>query len=219
MKYAEQGNYVLSFLMRVASLIRLGYRVAQALDNIHGLPAEYQEMQAQVVTALRENGKSPSEAKVAADKVIGDMHQQWLLAIDRVHHIFAANGIEATETEVKEAAWSVVKAWQYYRMKELGLPADEFEENNRLLRNTLGWNEREVTGLGGLVGRTMAGATNIAGSVGLPLPNCTVWQCDCHCHQSVPDVHPVLCAGSGPVGQRSEVRLVQHRAGPDAKAH
>jgi N12 class adenine-specific DNA methylase len=169
-EYDKAGEPVKAFLARTFSLIRLGYRVAQALDNLHGLPAEYQEMVAQVRTALRAAGKSPAEIEQGIEYVMGDMQAEWAEAID-VARIYLENaGIKASEAEIKESAWSIVKRRQYDRMKELHLPADDFEEENRLLRNTIGWNERETSGVGAVVGRAMAGMTSVAAGVGLPLP-------------------------------------------------
>lgn len=169
-EYDKAGEPVKAFLARTFSLIRLGYRVAQALDNLHGLPAEYQEMVSQVRTALRAAGKSPAEIEQGIEYVMGDMQAEWAEAID-VARIYLENaGIKASEAEIKESAWSIVKRRQYDRMKELHLPADDFEEENRLLRNTIGWNERETSGVGAVVGKAMAGMTSVAAGVGLPLP-------------------------------------------------
>jgi hypothetical protein len=169
-EYEANGEHAKAFMTRAFSLIRLGYRVAQALDNLHGVPAEAQEMRAQVVTALREQGKSKAEIEVAIDRVMGDIPTEYADAYATVTRIFNESGIRATPKEIEEAAWQVVKRRQYDRIAELGLPADDFQENARMLRSTIGWNERETTGLGGVIGRGMQGLTTLAQDLGLPLP-------------------------------------------------
>ena len=163
------GNHGRAGTLRLVSLIRLGYRVAQAMDNIHGLPAEYQDMILQVERGLRELGKTRAEIEVSKDKVIGNMHADWLLAIDQARLIMDSAGMTPTKAELEESAWNLVKRWQYDRIRELGLPADDFEEQNRMLRSTIGWNERETKGLGGLVGRTVSGLGQLGESAGVPL--------------------------------------------------
>jgi N12 class adenine-specific DNA methylase len=165
-----KGDHVRAGILRLVQMVSFSYRVAQTLDNFQGLPAEYQEMRQQVETALRENGQSKAEAAMNADNVIGDMKAEWQLAIGRVQEIFQANGIEATPAEVRAAAWHVVKSRQYARMRALGLPADDFEEINRILRSTVAWAEREDGGLGGLVGVTMRKSTEVLAGLGLPMP-------------------------------------------------
>ena len=166
---AEKGEHGKATVLRLFSLIRLGYRVAQALDNVHGVPAEYQEIIHQVERGLREQGKSRIEIEVTKDRVLGNMKADWLLAIDRTRLIFEANGLTPKPGEIEESAWNMVKRWQYDRIRELGLPADDFEESNRLLRSTIGWNERETKGLGGMVGRSVSGLGQLGESLGIPL--------------------------------------------------
>ncbi len=167
--YEERGDHGRAGVMRLLSLIRLGYRVAQALDNVHGLPAEYQEMVLQVERGLRELGKSRAEIEMAKDQVIGDMQAEWVKAIDHARMWYDSNGLTPKKAELEESAWNIVKRWQYDRIRELGLPADDFEEQNRILRSTIGWNERETKGLGGAIGRTVTFAGQMGEAVGIPL--------------------------------------------------
>ena len=165
-----QGQTAKASVLRLLHLISFSYRVAQTLDNFQGLPAEYQEMRQQVETALRENGMTIAEAKMNADSVIGDMKAEWNLAIARVQEIFTTNGIDASPNDLKAAAWQVVKSRQYARMKAMGLPADDFEEINRIIRSTVAWAEREDSGLGGWIGATMRKSTEVLANLGLPMP-------------------------------------------------
>lgn len=169
-KLAGEGKAIQAGAMRLLHMISFSYRVAQTLDNFQGLPAEYQEMRQQVETALRENGMTKAEAVMNADKVIGDMQAEWALALARVNEIFTANGLTGTPNDLKAAAWQVVKSRQYARMKAIGLPADDFEEINRVIRSTVAWAEREDGGLGGVFGTIMRATTNAAANLGLPFP-------------------------------------------------
>lgn len=170
-------------LLRLFTILRMGFRLAQAMDNLHGLPAEYQEMRQQVVTTLRENGMSSAEAFNEADKVIGDIKAEYQLAVARAQAIL--DGLHSagllskapTTNDVRGAAWQLVKWRQYQRMKELGMPADDFEESNRLLRSTVGWNEREEGGIGGAIGTILSTAGRVAAKspyfTGLPFVSLT----------------------------------------------
>ena len=156
-------------MYRLMSLIRLGYRVAQAFDNIHGLPAEYQEMVLQVENGLRQLGMNRAQIEANKHRVFGTMQADWARAIDQARMWFESEGKKPTSAELHESAWILVKAWQYERIRDLGLPADDFQERNRLLRSTIGWNERETRGLGGLVGGTIGGISQAGESMGIPL--------------------------------------------------
>lgn len=164
-----RGQHAKAVALRLFSLIRLGYRVAQALDNIHGLPAEYQEMILQVERGMREQGKSRAEIERAKDLVIGGMHADWMRAKEQARMWLESTGQPPSPAEVDESAWNLVKRWQYDRIAELNLPAADYEEQNRLLRSTIGWNERETKGLGGQVGGLVSGLGRLGEAAGVPL--------------------------------------------------
>lgn len=166
---AAAGRPGEAMMYRLMSLIRLGYRVAQAFDNLHGLPAEYQEMVLQVENGLRQLGMNRAQIEANKHRVFGTMEADWVRAIDQARIWFESEGITPTSAELHESAWILVKAWQYERIRDLGLPADDFQERNRLLRSTVGWNERETRGLGGLVGSTIGGISQAGESMGIPL--------------------------------------------------
>jgi len=166
---SAQGKFAQAFVVRLVGLVRLSFRFCQAWDNLQGTPAEFQEMREQVITGLREMGRTPAEAQAQADQVMGNMGDEWQLAYARAQQIFEGNGLEATPHALSEAAWEIVKSNQYLRMQALGLPADAFLETNRLLRSTLSWQERAVTGLGGVVAGVARGATRLGEHFGVPL--------------------------------------------------
>lgn len=163
------GHFARSILLHFFSSVKLGYRIAQGLDRLQGIPAHYQNMRAQVVRALMDAGKTRLEADTSADLVIGDMNAQWMLATAAVRDEMLAEGIEVTPQKVRQNSWNLVKRWQYQRIQELGLPADAFEEESNFLENTIGWNKKEIKGLGGGAARFLRQAEKVAEGYGLPL--------------------------------------------------
>ena len=147
---AAEGKTAQAFAMRVATWFQFAFRYAKALDELQGVLAEAQEMRAQTVTALRAQGIPPAEAETKANLILGDAKAEWMLAMARTQQIFEAAGINATKKQLEESAFDVVKARQYTRIGMAKLVDDDFEGQNRLLRNTIGWNERESGGLGGV---------------------------------------------------------------------
>ena len=57
------GHTTQAALLRMFTFMRFGFTVAQALDNLQGLPAVYQEMRQQVLLALRKEGRTRAEAE------------------------------------------------------------------------------------------------------------------------------------------------------------
>lgn len=172
-KQAEErwaaGDYSRALLLYFFSSVKLGYRIAQGLDRLQGIPAHYQNMRAQVARGLMDAGKTRLEADNSADLVIGDMNAQWMLATVAVRDAMLAEGIEVTPQKVRQNSWNLVKRWQYQRIKEAGLKADAFEEESNFLENTIGWNKKEIKGLGGAVARALRQVEQVAESKGLPL--------------------------------------------------
>lgn len=172
-KQAEErwaaGDYARASLLYFFSSVKLGYRIAQGLDRLQGIPAHYQNMRAQVVRALMDAGKTRLEADNSADLVIGDMNAQWMLATVAVRDAMLAEGIEVTPQKVRQNSWNLVKRWQYQRIQEAGLKADEFEAESEFLENTIGWNKKEVKGLGGAIARGLRQAEQVAEGYGVPL--------------------------------------------------
>src|SRR5262249_51628786 len=118
-----------------------------------------------------------------ADWVMGDMKAEFARAIPDAQNQLAAAGIKADEREVKAAAWRLVRARQYARMRDLQLPADDFEGRNQELLDMLGWNEAEEGGVGGAVasavragGRLatqLASSSKVGAAVAMPLISLT----------------------------------------------
>jgi hypothetical protein len=164
-KLDAEGKHAQAFVVRAASMVKLSFRFASALDNLQGTLAEQQEMRAQVETELREQGKTPAEAKSKANEIMGDHAAEYALA-----QAVVGNNPDVTEENRAAAAWNVVRARQYQRMDLAGVPADAFREINQQLRETIGWNQKETAGPGGIVGNFVSGISEYAASLGIPLP-------------------------------------------------
>lgn len=165
----EAGDYARASLLYFFSSVKLGYRIAQGLDRLQGIPAHYQNMRAQVVRALMDAGKTRLEADNSADLAIGDMNAQWMLATVTVRDAMLAEGIEVTPQKVRQNSWNLVKRWQYQRIQEAGLKADEFEAASEFLENTIGWNKKEIKGIGGGAARFLKQVEKVSEGYGLPL--------------------------------------------------
>ena len=167
---AAEGKTAQAFLMRVANYFSFAFRYAKALDELQGTLAEAQEMQARVITELRERGATPEEAQARAAWVMGDTSAEFQLALARTQQMFDAAGLKSTPAKLEQSAWDVVKARQYGRIAALKLDAEDFKGQNRVLRNVIGWNEREMGGFGGVIAGFGRSITTLAEQIGLPMP-------------------------------------------------
>jgi hypothetical protein len=167
-EFIKRGEVGRGRLLQALALQRLGYKVAQALDQMQGVPAEFQERRYLVIRELRQSGMSLAEARLHADFVIGDMNLQFPLAFDRAQAMAQQQGETLSNSVLKERAWQLVRVWQVERMKALQLPVDDFAARIELLKNTLGYNEPETKGLGGLVALSMNAGRKLTQEAGLP---------------------------------------------------
>ena len=155
------GKHGQAFAMRLFGMVKFSYRFASALDNLQGVPQEWQEMRTQAFRTFRNNGMTTAEAKVATDTIIGDLKAEHLRARSLARQYLDATGKGPSKSELDAAAWHIVKALAYQRMRDAGMPADDFEERNRMMRSTNAWNEgmASVNSVGGV-------AANLAKRVG-----------------------------------------------------
>ena len=167
---AAQGKTAQAFMVRLANHFAFAFRYAKALDELQGVLAEAQEMHARTVTELREHGLTPEQASESAEWVMSDTKAEFVLALARTEQILTSNGVEATPVQIEQAAWDVVKSRQYGRIEALQIDAEDLQAENRVLRNVIGWNEREMGGLGGVVAGFGRAITQLSEQVGLPMP-------------------------------------------------
>lgn len=168
--YAEQKQWGKALMMWMAGALRLGYRVAQAFDNLHGVPSEYVEMRHQVVKELMRNGKGATEAESQADNVLTNIKARYMSALAEAKHISEEDGKQRSSEELREIAHRIARNWAYEDMRNIGLPADEFKQANQNVREVFGWNEQEIgKGIGGAVGYGVKRIGQAGESVGIPL--------------------------------------------------
>lgn len=172
-KQAEEawaaGDYGRAGLLYFLSSIKMGYRIAQGLDRLQGVPAHYQNMRAQVLRGLMDAGKTRAEAETSADLVLDIIKQEWALALVRARDLLNEAGVTPTAQAIRQNAAQIVKRKAYQKIQELGLPADAFEEESSFMENTIGWNQREVKGVGGALARGLRQLEKVAEAKGVPL--------------------------------------------------
>jgi hypothetical protein len=168
---AENGQHGAAALKFFTAFIRLGYRIAQAFDNLHGVPSEYMEMRNQAVTELMKNGVERSAANAQADNIIQSIKADYIIALQETKAFLDAQGENYNTEQLRERAHRIARRWAYEKMRSLGLQADDFIEQNRGLRETIGWNEREIGthSVGGAVGGFASSIGKSAEKLGLPL--------------------------------------------------
>lgn len=166
---AAQKDYFGAFIHRAIATVGFSYRIAGALDFVHGLPAEWNHRRFLIIQALRNQGVERYAAEQQADWVMDTTKAELSEAVSMTKSILEARGEKVTDKELLEDAWSMIERRQFQKINELGLPEDAIREDGELYRNTLGWNEAERRGLGGLVGLTVTGVGRLAENVGIPL--------------------------------------------------
>lgn len=164
-EYAKNGDYARATVLRLAGIVQLSYRYASALDALQGTLAEQQEMGAWAESQFRLQGMDPKQARKAARAALGDAIAEYALAQSLV-----ADDPNITSKERRAAAWNVVRARQYQRIKAAGLDVDNLKQVTQDIRSTIGWNVEETGGLGGQIGKGMKGANDWLAKAGIPNP-------------------------------------------------
>jgi hypothetical protein len=169
-RMAREGKLGAAVVKRLVAFIRLGYRIAQAFDNLHGVPSEYIEMRHQAVLGAMREGRSRLEAETQADNIITSIKASYLSALAETKAMSEALGYNYSSEQLRENAHRIARNWAYVTMAEKGLPGDEFQAANKQLREVLGWNEQEIgKGPGGVVGFAVQKTGKSAEQLGIPL--------------------------------------------------
>lgn len=167
-RMAEEGKPGQAFALRLVTWVRSALLFSRALDLLSTTGVEYVEIGHRIRMAMREQGKSRAEIDQQLDLIFGDMKAQWVDAYSRAQQIFSTKGIEPTRANLDEAAWNIVRARAYTALKAIDSKSDNFQAVAEDLANTLGWNEREVAGVGGVVGGLMRNIQRGGESMGIP---------------------------------------------------
>jgi len=170
-----KGEHAKAFLLKFATFHKIGYVIAQSLDQFQGVPLVHQEMHQQVVRAMRANGMTELEAEAKADFVVGDPKLEAVLATEMAKLFLEGAGKETTKRAVSHAAWRIAEAKAYERMRTIGMDADDYRNRNMFMLETNAWNEREEGGVGGTAASIMRDVSKLgrnisgAGIAGLPI--------------------------------------------------
>lgn len=165
-EYAKNGDYARAALVRMIGISQLSFRFASSLDAFQGVLAEQQEIGAWTESQLRLQGMAPAEARKTAKAIMGDAIAEYALA-----QAIVGDDPNISPKERRAAAWNVVRARQYQRVKAAGLDAGALKELTQDLRSTIGWNIEEKSGPGGrIVGKGIKNASDWLASIGIPNP-------------------------------------------------
>ena len=164
-EYAKNGDYARSALVRMIGISQLSFRFASSLDALQGVLAEQQEIGAWTESQLRLQGMAPEQARKTAKTIIGDAIAEYALA-----QAIVGDDPNISPKERRAAAWNVVRARQYQRIKAAGLDTGALKELTQDLRSTIGWNVEETGGLGGVIGQGMKNASDFLAKTGIPNP-------------------------------------------------
>lgn len=164
-EYYKNGDYARAAVTRMIGISQLAFRFASSLDAFQGVLAEQQEIGAWAESQLRLQGMAPGQARATAKTIIGDALAEYALA-----QAVVANDPTIATKDRGAAAWNVVRARQYQRIKAAGLDAGALKELTQDLRSTIGWNIEETGGVGGLIGKGMKNASELMAGFGIPSP-------------------------------------------------
>lgn len=164
-EYAKKGDYARATVLRIIGISQLAFRFASSLDALQGVLAEQQEISLWAESQFRLQGMTPAEARRAAKAALGDAIAEYALA-----QTLVGDDPNIAPKERRAAAWNVVRARQYQRIKAAGLDVDALKEITQDLRSTIGWNIEETGGAGGVIGQNIKKLSDWMSKMGLPNP-------------------------------------------------
>lgn len=167
-KEADAGRWWNSVILHFVNAPRFIQWYVSAIDHFQGKPVEYQEIIHQLEIKMREDGRSPVEINAFKDEIFNLMKTEHVVAAADTKSAFAANGIEASNAQIEEAAQNLVRRRIFDRMQQMGLPADAFEQDINILRSTVSWQMANDAGLGGAVSKLMRSVASHGERAGIP---------------------------------------------------
>lgn len=172
---AAKGDYVQATLLHIFALPKYVGWFLQAVDGAQKAAIEYPELLHNIAVALRAQGKTSAEIGQMSEHIVRMMNYELMEADAEVKRMYEAEG-KPTDgllngLKFQEIAAQVVRRRIYNFMKLQGLPADDFESANTLLKRANAWQERVEHGPGALATMTMGMVRRVAGTVGLPVPS------------------------------------------------
>ena len=164
-EYAKKGDYARATVLRIIGISQLAFRFASSLDALQGVLAEQQEIGLWAESQFRLQGMTPTEARRAAKAALGNAIAEYALA-----QTLVGDDPNIAPKERRAAAWNVVRARQYQRIKAAGLDVDALKEITQDIRSTIGWNIEETGGAGGVIGQNIKKLSDWMSKMGLPNP-------------------------------------------------
>lgn len=158
-------------ILALMGFAEISLRFTRAMDNLQGVFVEQQEIRERLITEIMLNSNmTATEARIRATEILGDWRREADMAIFRTAEILAQNNLEVNKNDLRANAYELFKSRQYARMKAAGLDANQIQEHAETQRQTVGWNMREDTGIGGAIGAAVRGPARAIERLGIPLP-------------------------------------------------
>lgn len=167
-RQAAAGRPWLAVIGHIINLPRVVQWYVSAIDHFQGKPAEYQEVMRQIEMKMREDGRSRAEIEANKDEILGLMRSEFTRAVADTKAMFDSVGEHVSERQIEEGAQNLVRRRIYDRMRQMGLPADAFEEDNNILKSTIAWQESVAHGLGGVLATGLRGIAKAGEFAGIP---------------------------------------------------
>jgi hypothetical protein len=162
------GNKAGARALRVMTILRAGYRVAETWDAIQSVGLEWQEMRQQLSTDLRAAGKNRAEIATQLDDIFGGIKVDMLAAIAEAQAIGAERGLAKDKNTLEQDAWNLVKAKAYDRMRQATGTDTNYEAENQQYRELHSWNLPETGGVGGVIAETLKSIKGKTEKAGVP---------------------------------------------------
>ena len=174
-EYAKKGDYLRATLTYIMGAPRQVGMFLNAIDGAQQVFVEYQELLNQASTALRQMGKNSAEIKMMSDSIVRMMHYEYISATAEAVGMFQEAGIPTNgmldRLTVQEIVTRIVRRRIYEFMRKQGLPVDDFETTNTLLKRAQSWKESVKHGPGAIASMTMRMGREAARKAGLPFPS------------------------------------------------
>ena len=167
-KLSDEGKNVQAFGLRLAAWMRSALLFSRAMDLLSTTGATYVEIAHRIRISMREQGKSRAEIEVQLDGIFGNMRAQWIDAYARAEQVFAAYGEDPNKADLDNAAGNIMRSRAYGALKIIDSKSDDFKSVAEYMASTIGWNEREAAGIGGMVAGILRTVQRGGESIGVP---------------------------------------------------
>lgn len=162
------GNTAGARALRLLTVLRAGYRIAEVFDTVQSVGLEWQEMRQQLSTDLRKAGRNRAEIATTLDDLFGGIKVDLLQAMEEARAIGTERGLEKDKATLEADAWRLIKARAYDRMRSVAGTNTDYEAENEELRELHAWNLPETGGVGGVIAETIKTIKTKTEKAGVP---------------------------------------------------